>query len=150
LLEVSLETEAGVSDAVKTVMQPAGPGIFSLDASGAGQGLVSLVGTAAMAVVRDYRNAGQPAQPGDVLSIRATGLGSMLDLSAGKPIVKIGGMTVQADAVDTTGFAGVLEIRVKLPAGVTTGSDIPLRLELPGREGVVSNTVSIAIEPVRP
>jgi uncharacterized protein (TIGR03437 family) len=149
LLEVSLETETGMSDAVKTVMQAASPGIFSLDGSGLGQGLVSFGGTAAMAAVRDFRNAGQPAQPGDVLSIRATGLGSMESLSTIKPIVKIGGMPVQADDVDTTGFAGVLEIRVKLPAGVPTGRDIPLSLELPGREGAASNTVSIAIEAAR-
>jgi uncharacterized protein (TIGR03437 family) len=150
-LEAVIEAEAGISGAVKTVMQQVSPGIFSLDGSGLGPGLVSLRGTRAMATVRDFRNTGQPAQPGDYLSIRATGLGSMDELSAGKPLVKIGGMPVQAEAVDMVdGFAGVYDIKVKLPAGVPTGSEVPLTLELPGRDAGVSNTVSVAIEAVRP
>jgi uncharacterized protein (TIGR03437 family) len=150
-LEAVIETDAGTSGAVKTVMQQVTPGIFSLDGSGAGQGLVFLHGTPAKAIVRDFRNAGQPAQPGDYVVIRATGLGSPDELSGGKPLVNIGGMPVQADAVDASaGFAGVFDIKVKLPAGVPTGSEIPLTLELPGRDGGLSNMVSIAIEPAHP
>jgi uncharacterized protein (TIGR03437 family) len=148
VLEAVVETEAGRSE---PVMQQLTPGIFSLDGSGHGQGLVSLYGTTDVATVRDFRNAGQPSQPGDYLSIRATGLGAMDDLFAGKLMVKIGGIPVQADGVDkVSGFAGVFDIRVKLPEGVPTGSDVPLTLEFPGQDGGVSNTVSIAIEPVRP
>jgi uncharacterized protein (TIGR03437 family) len=150
-LEAAIETDAGTSDAVKTVMQQVTPGIFSLDGSGMGQGLVSLAGTPAVAVVRDFRNAGQPAQPGDYVLIRATGLGRADELSGGKPLLYIGGVPVQADAVDASaGFAGVFDIKVKLPAGVPAGSEIPLTLELPGRDGGLSNTVSIAIEPAHP
>ena len=73
-----------------------------------------------------------------------------LCLSVLKPLVTVGGMTLQADGVDTVaGFAGVFDIRVKLPAGVPTGSDVPVTLELPGRDGAASNTVSIAIETIR-
>jgi uncharacterized protein (TIGR03437 family) len=151
VLEAVVETEAGKSEAVKTVMQQLSPGIFSLDGSGLGQGLVSLHGTPDVATVRDFRNAGQPSQPGDYLSIRATGLAALDDLFAGKLMVKIGGIPVQADTVDKlAGFAGVFNIKVKLPEGVPTGSDVPLTLEFPGRDGGVSNTASIAIEPVRP
>jgi uncharacterized protein (TIGR03437 family) len=151
VLEAVVETEAGRSEAVRTIVQQLSPGIFSLDGSGHGQGLVSLHGTTELATVRDFRNAGQPAQPGDYLSIRATGLGTLDELSAGKPLVKIGGIPVQADTIDkVVGIAGVFDIRVKLPEGVPTGSDVPLTLEFPGRDGGVSNTVSIAIEPVRP
>jgi uncharacterized protein (TIGR03437 family) len=150
-LEAAIETKAGMSGVVKSVMQRVSPGIFSLDGSGLGLGLVSLRGTRAMAVVRDFRNAGQPAQPGDYLSIRATGLGSMDELSAQKFLVNIGGLTVQADAVDAVaGFAGVFDIKVKLPSGVPIGDNVPLTLELPGRDAGVSNTVSIAVEAVRP
>jgi uncharacterized protein (TIGR03437 family) len=150
-LEAVVETDAGISGAVTSVMQQVSPGIFSLDGSGVGQGFVWLHGAPALAVVRDFRNAGQPAQPGDYVSIRATGLGSADELSGGKPLVNIGGVPVQADTVDrSAGFAGVFDVRVKLPAGAPTGSEIPLTLELPGRDGGLSNTVSIAIEPARP
>lgn len=150
-LEAVIETEAGISTAAKTVMQQLSPGIFSLDGSGRGQGRISLEGTSAMAVVRDFRNAGQPAQPGDSIFIRATGIGPADDLRSLKPLVKIGDISVQADGVDVeAGFAGVFGIRVKLPAGVPTGVDVPLSLELPGRDGGVTNTVSITIEPVLP
>ena len=147
-LEAILETAAGRSGVVRTVMQDMVPGIFSL--GGSGQGLVSLQGKSGVATVRDFRSAGQPAQPGDYVFIRATGLGSANELSA-KPLVKVGGLPVQADSVDSVpGFAGVFDIKVKLPAGVRTGNDVPLGLEIPGRDSGVSNTVTIAIEPVRP
>jgi uncharacterized protein (TIGR03437 family) len=150
VLEAVVETEAGRSEVVKTVMQQLSPGIFSLDGSGHGQGLVSLRGAPELAAVRDFTNAGQPAQPGDYLSIRATGL-RLDEPSAGMPLVKIGGIPVQVNAVDkVVGFAGVFDIRVQLPEGAPTGPDVPLTLEFPGQDNGVSNTVSIAIEPVRP
>jgi uncharacterized protein (TIGR03437 family) len=150
VLEAVIETEAGRSEVVKTVMQQLSPGIFSLDGSGHGQGLVSLGGAPELAAVRDFTNAGQPAQPGDYLSIRATGL-RLDEPSAGMPLVKIGGIPVQINAIDkVVGFAGVFDIRVQLPEGVSTGPDVPLTLEFPGQDNGVSNTVSIAIEPVRP
>ena len=148
---IVVETAIGSSDVVTTTMKRLSPGIFSLDGSGLGQGLVSFPGTPALAAARDFTDAGQPAQPGDYLSIRATGLGSADELNAGKPLVKIGDMSVQADAVDMiASFAGVFDVKVKLPAGTPTGNDVPVTLELPGRENALSNTVSIAIEPVHP
>ena len=48
-------------------------------------------------------------------------------------------MSVQADAVDMiASFAGVFDVKVKLPAGTPTGNDVPVTLELPGRENALA------------
>jgi uncharacterized protein (TIGR03437 family) len=149
-LEARVETDAGTSNGAETVMQQLSPGIFSLDGSGQGQGLVALGGSPVLAAVRAFGNAGQPAQADDFISVRVTGLGSMDELSRVKPWVKIGGLPVQAAAVDAVaGIAGMYDVSVKLPANVPSGREVPLSLELPGRDSA-SNTVSISIEPVRP
>ena len=71
---IVVETAIGSSDVGDNHYERLPPGIFSLDGSGLGQGLVSFPGTPALAAARDFTDAGQPAQPGDYLSIRATGL----------------------------------------------------------------------------
>jgi len=148
-LEAVIETETG-SDTTRAVMQTVSPGIFSLDGSGKGQGLVAFRGTTAIAAVRDFRNAGQPAQPGDRLVIHATGLKSSKDMTGSKPLVSLGGMILEAEGVEAiAGSAGMFEIRVQVPPGIPTGSDVPVAIQLPDREGAISNTVSIAVEPVR-
>ncbi|HJT87199.1 MAG TPA: putative Ig domain-containing protein [Bryobacteraceae bacterium] len=128
-LNVSLQNAAG-SASVQTTMERQSPGIFSLDGSGAGQGLVVLWGTSSLAANRTYLNIGQPAEPGDSLVIRVTGLGGASLL----PLVKFGGIyTRAASLTPAPGMAGVSNVTVTVPPGVPEGDAIPLSVLFPGQ-----------------
>jgi uncharacterized protein (TIGR03437 family) len=153
-LAVSVENGAGKSDAVTGVTALAAPALFSIDGTGAGEGLVYLSGTSLMATSRDYRALGQPAQPGDSITIRATGV----DPQSLPPLVSVGGMAAKVEAVSALpGMAGVFEITVTVPLGVQPGSAVPIQASfgpLPAEDSsrrhvpvrVRSNLVTVAIE----
>jgi uncharacterized protein (TIGR03437 family) len=111
------------------------------------QGLIFQTGTAELATVRDVRGTGSPAQPGDSISIRSTGLGS------GIPVfVKIGGSYANVTSINpVSGAAGVSEIHVTIPVGPAFGDAVPVQVEVASPDGrqLQSNTVTIAIEPAR-
>jgi uncharacterized protein (TIGR03437 family) len=149
-LSVSLESEAGVAEPLDTVMQDVAPGIFTVDGSGQGQGSVFLAGTSLLAISRNFRVSGQPAQPGDSISLRAAGLGAAANVAS--LAVKIGDIVIQPDSVEIiTGSAGIYEITVKVPAGTAEGDAVPVSLLSVAPDGrvVESNGVTIAIEAPR-
>jgi uncharacterized protein (TIGR03437 family) len=147
-LTVSVETAAGASDPLTAVTQAFSPGIFSLDGSGSGQGQIFAAATMRLAMPRNFRYAGEPAQAGDLVALRVTGVRD--DLATR---VLIGGVDadVQATYADPK-LAGVSEIEVLVPAGAPPGDAIPVWLELqpPGGRPVRSNTVTMAIETLQP
>jgi uncharacterized protein (TIGR03437 family) len=144
-LKIELETPSGVSTAVKTTAQAATPFLLSVENSN--QGLIFFADTTQLATVRDIRGAGQPAQPGDSLSIRATGLGTDLPVS-----VKIGDADAKVLSIAPAGdAAGVWNIRVTVPSTPNFGGAVPVKLEMASQEGrhITSNSVIVAIEPAR-
>jgi uncharacterized protein (TIGR03437 family) len=107
----------------------------------------------------------QPAHPGDLLSIYATGLGkatpngdpSAAALPTGSvappdghplyqtvatPTVTIGGQaaTVQFSGL-VPGNAGLYQVNVQIPAGVAVGDDVPLQISMAG----ATDTATIAL-----
>jgi uncharacterized protein (TIGR03437 family) len=165
-LTVSAETEAGTAGPVSTMMYQETPGLYSLDGSGTGQGMVTLAGTSLLATGRTYLAQGQPAEPGDSIAIRATGIGTSDSLW---PTVKIGGIWAQVESLQAVpGTVGVYEITVEAPVGLQEGSAIPVVVSFPAAEplraeplrrtdiqsaretGCLSNTVTIAVEPSAP
>lgn len=158
-LVISAETVNGTADPITATMQAIGPGVFSLDGSGKGQGLIYLAGTSLIATSRDYRALGQPAEPGDTITIRATGIGSP---DGTPPTVMLGTFQAQVDSVRAIpGVAGVLEITVQVPQGIQEGGAVPVVVmcntgHSPFRRapiyyrndhGVRSNQITVAIEP---
>jgi uncharacterized protein (TIGR03437 family) len=143
-LETVLETSSGAAPAIRTDMQAVSPVVLSADSSA--QGLIVLPERAKIAAVRDV-NGGEPAQPADSLLIRATGLGNDLPVA-----VKIGAAYAEVGSITPVdGAAGVWHIRANVPAGVTFGDAVPVRLEVQSNgQTVESNTVTMALEPVRP
>jgi uncharacterized protein (TIGR03437 family) len=122
-------------------MQYASPALLSLE--GSSQGLISHSGTAELAAVPDVRSAGQPAESGDALTIRATGLGSGL-----RPVVRIGGIAAEVQSVSASAEAtGAWDIRVTVPVGSEHGDQAPVQLEMLTGDGQLlqSNSVGIAI-----
>jgi hypothetical protein len=124
-------------------MNIASPSILALDGSGSGQGEVFLSGTSLLATSRSYRNLGQPAQPGDPITIQVTGLDPSIT-----PLIEIGRIFVNADSVEPAqGQAGVSNIAVTVPAGLASGSTVPVTVMTAGTvSGPHSNTVTMAIE----
>jgi uncharacterized protein (TIGR03437 family) len=128
-LTVSVENEAGIADPVSATMYQTAPGVYSVDGSGTGQGLITLAGTSLVATSRSYLALGQPAQPGDSITIRATGIAA---LNGALPMVRIGGAYAQVQSVQAVpGVAGVYEITAEVPFGIPEGDAVPVVVVLP-------------------
>ncbi|MBZ5581670.1 MAG: putative Ig domain-containing protein [Acidobacteriia bacterium] len=163
-LTIVVESRSGSAGPVSASMHQSAPGIYSTDATGIGQGAITLTGTTLLAAGRDYLEQGQPAEPGDSITIRATGIGG---LNGAYPPVRIGEFYAQVESVRAApGAAGVFEITAKVPLGVEEGDAIPVVIGWPNdqqsRNGgaldprdlrrfvELSNTVTIAVERSRP
>jgi uncharacterized protein (TIGR03437 family) len=160
MLNISAETSGGTAGPITTTMQAIGPGVFSVDGSGTGQGLIYLAGTSTIAASRDYQGLGQPAEPGDTITIRATGIGSP---EGAPPTVTIGTFPAHVDSVRAMpGVAGVWEVTVEVPLGIEEGDAVPVVIiaepaRPPGRGApahyrnsdrrIRSNRITLAIEP---
>jgi uncharacterized protein (TIGR03437 family) len=163
-LTIAVEDEAGIADPVLTIMNQTTPGLYSFDGTGGGQGLITLAGTSVLAASRDYRALGQPAEPGDSIAIRTTGITT---LDGALPMVSIGDVYADVQSVQAVpGMAGVYEITAVVPLGLQDGDAVPVVVTLPldrlhpwrgpldagniRRFGVQSNQTTIAVERSRP
>ena len=128
-LTISVENTAGISDPASTTMHRATPGLYSFDGTGNGQGQITLTGTSLLATSRDYRALGQPAEPGDSIAIRVTGIAT---LNGVLPMVTIGDVYAQVQSVQAVpGVAGVWEITAEVPLGIQPGDAIPVVVYVP-------------------
>lgn len=143
-LTVEARRGAAVSNTLETVMADAAPGIFSLDASGKGQGLVMVTEFQSVAMVRSPGDRSLPAMAGDRISVLATGLGE--GAPADSVHLLVGGKAVSAESI-TAVSAGVWEVTGRLPEGTPTGGAVPVQLTVAryGRS-VMSNVVTMATE----
>jgi len=142
--QIVVRTAGPVSQPFETMQNAAAPGIFTLDDSGSGQGLVSPDGESTLAMVRNYLSAAEPALAGDRIVIQATGIGA-----ASSVTVRIGEAEFPAESVTPVqGRPGVWQITAIVPDGAAAGNSIPLTVAglLPDGSQVRSNSVSVAIE----
>lgn len=145
-------TANGQTSAPATVSVAAyAPGIFSVDGSGRGQGVIE----SGLPRLADARN---PATSGStVVKIYATGLGPVTSPQASgasapgnpaattttMPVVTIGGVTAKVmSSMLLKGEVGVYEVDALVPVDAPTGDAVPLALTI---GGVASNTVTLAI-----
>jgi len=161
-LELIIESPTGTSSPFSSKVQYATPGIFSLDGSGKGQGVILITNSKSMAMPYQDANAGQPAMPGQSVSIFASGLGPVnVTLPSGQPApshplakikapvdVLIGGVkgSVQFAGL-APGSVGLYQVDVKVPAGIAAGDAIPVKIiiHLPDGTLASSNVVTMAV-----
>jgi uncharacterized protein (TIGR03437 family) len=146
-LMVSAENEAGIADPISTAMFPSAPGLYSVDGTGTGQGLITVTNTSLLTAARDYLGLGQPVAPGDSITIRATGIAM---LNGALPTVTIGDVYAQVQSVQAVpGVAGVYEIAAETPWSIEEGDAIPVMVIMPpdrSGAGQQSNRITIAVE----
>jgi uncharacterized protein (TIGR03437 family) len=128
------------------------PGIFTMDASGRGQGaIVNQDGT--------VNSADNPAAVGSYVSVYATGEGQTRpggidgkpgDVPAPTPIAQpvtatVGGLNAQVQyAGGVPGeVAGVLQVNVQVPQRIATGPSVPIVLNIGGQATQTGVTLSI-------
>ena len=146
------------STGVDVLVTQMGPGLFSLDGSGQGQGAILIANTGYVAGPASDSLPEQPVQRGKSILIYCTGLGPVngnrpqdgeetplspsLATSA-IPKVTIGGMDAP---ISFSGLAptlvGIYVVNVQVPDTVNPGDNIPVMLTI---SGLTSNTVTIAI-----
>jgi uncharacterized protein (TIGR03437 family) len=146
-LEVAVENLAGRAGPVQLRMAEAAAQIVTLDGSGQGQAAITIADTSRVAMPRNYRYPGQPAEVGDDVSIPVIGIGATTNLAT--LVLKIGGISTPIRTVQPmAGEAGVMEIRASIPDGVAFGDSVPVTVEtaLPGGRVLSSNPATIAIE----
>ena len=111
------------------------PLLLSSSGAGHGQGAILHADTHALA------SAANPAVAGEALEIYCT---CLLDGSVILPRVSIGGRTAEVLWFGKApGFSTLHQINVRVPKGVTPGSDVPVRMVYLGRP---SNEVSIGLQ----
>lgn len=106
------------------------PGVFTLDSTGKGQ---------AVAVNQDgsINTASTPTQVGNVVSLYATGVGQ------GDPplTVAIGGQSAALTSIKK--IAGVMQIDVRIPGGIQTGSAVPVVVQVGNTSSQAGVTVAV-------
>ena len=144
-LTLQVSNRFGASNSVKITVQDAAPGIFTLDGSGTGQGVVYVNRTTDLAALPDPSFASQAAAPGDTLTLLMTGLpdGPSAPSVARVTIGQIA--TEVLAAADVPQFPGFQMLTVRVPQSVPVGDSIPVQVFSQGRS-VESNTVTVAIE----
>ena len=81
--------------------------------------------------------ASSPAQVGNVISLYATGSGQ----AEGPVTVTIGGLS--AIMTSTKKIAGVLQVDVRIPGGIQTGSAVPVVLQVGNTSSQAGVTIAV-------
>ena len=165
--ELSGQTQTSVSvqvdltgSAPQTMsLAPYGPGIYAMNGSGTGQGAIQIANTTLFAAPAGMFPGSRPVQPGEYISIYATGLGAVtnqpasgafaladpLSWTSAIPTVTLGGVPAQvtfSGLGPAPGNPGLYQVNAQIPANAPSGDAVPLSLSI---GNAVSNTVMIAV-----
>jgi len=137
------------SPAVTVQVEPVSPGIFSFTGDGRGAGAFTHVDGSPVLPQN-------PARPGELVILYATGLGQVSPAVAtgalpGGESRTVAAATVSIDGIavtpDFAGLAGCCvglnQINLQIPSNTRTANDIPVVLSVGGKQ---SNTVTIAVQ----
>ncbi len=154
------------SDPISVTIASVQPAIYSLDASGSGQGIIQIAGTTSMSSA--FGAGARPATQGEYLTIYCNGLGPVagpngepppadgsaapLDMAfrtLGDVTVSIGGIHQTAQFAGLApGLVGVYQVNVRVPSDGLSGDAIPVAIMMTNPQAggfVQSNTVTVAL-----
>jgi uncharacterized protein (TIGR03437 family) len=144
-----------ISVPVPIAVFTASPSILSANGTGSGQGHVYVIGPGG---VEAQANANAPATAGNPVVIYCAGLGAVTPaVSAGSVVpysplsnanapvtVTFGNQTVTAGFAGLTpGLAGLYQVNVNVPSGVTPGNQVPVTISVGGKSS--SSAIYMAI-----
>jgi uncharacterized protein (TIGR03437 family) len=150
--QLQVEYLGALSKALTVPITAASPGIFTKDASGAGQGAV---------LNQDFsvNSAANPATPGSIVMIYATGEGPVNPRPADgsitgngtlpKPVndvtVSIGGTPAEVSYAGPAPalVAGVMQVNARIPKGIATGPAVPVMLAVAGFKSQADVTLAV-------
>ncbi len=154
-------TARGQTSSSQTVrLASAGPGIFSINSQGTGQGAIQIANTLIFAAPAGSIPGAEarPAKRGEFLTIYCTGLGDVdrrpangagsssnpVSNTRTAPTVTLGGVpaTVSFSGL-TPGFVALYQVNVQVPTNAPSGGEVQVVVT---SGGVASNTVTIAVE----
>jgi len=151
--QLAVESLSGRGPGISLLVSAYAPGIFTVSSNGSGQGIFVVAQDGSLV------SNNSPARRGSVVSIYATGLGAVdppvtsgdagnaiepLNRTLLTPMVRFD--TYDGDVLYSglaPGFAGLYQINVKVPAGVSSAYNIPVSLTI---GGAASNRVTIPIQ----
>ncbi|HUB32540.1 MAG TPA: putative Ig domain-containing protein [Bryobacteraceae bacterium] len=145
-LSISVETSAGSSEPVLTTMQEAAPGILTLPSTRKEvQALAFIEESIQVPTTPGFDLDGQPARPGDNISLLASGVQCDGTSSPQNVAVQFGA-DYQAPATIVTEYTGICRVHTMVPFGLP-GGRVPLMIRINGKTGqaVDSNTVFIDV-----
>jgi uncharacterized protein (TIGR03437 family) len=145
-----------ISVPVPIAVFTASPSILSANGAGSGQGHVYVIGPGG---VETQANGNAPAAAGNPVVIYCVGLGAVSpEISAGSIVpysplsnanapvtVTFGNQTVPAAFAGLTpGLAGLYQVNVNVPPGVTPGNQVPVTISVGGKSS--SSSIYMAIQ----
>ena len=150
--QVQVEYLGALSKALTVPIATASPGVFTADASGTGQGAI-------LNQDLGINSAANPAAPGSIVMIYATGEGQVNPRPADgsitgtdvlpKPVnnvtVSIGGTQAEvlyAGAAPDL-VAGVMQVNARIPMGIATGPAVPVMLAVGGIKSHTDVTLAV-------
>jgi uncharacterized protein (TIGR03437 family) len=154
---VIVTTTAGASPAVTVSLASTGPGIFTINSSGSGQGAIQIANTATFAAPSGSIQgaSAQPVARGQFITVYCSGLGAVQNPPAtgtpasgqqttSLPAMTIGGVSVTPSFAGLApGFVGLYQVNAQVPQNVALGSAVPVVITA---SGVASNSVTIAVQ----
>lgn len=150
-VQVQAEIDGSLTNAVTLPVAVAAPGIYTATGSGSGQAdALNEDGTA--------NSPANPAQPGSVISFLIAGAGSTTPPGsdgslagdpapgpAGAVAVKLGG--VDAEVLEVAGIPGQpvgrMKVRVRIPAGVSSGPEVGIEIRIAGQPSQPGVTIAV-------
>jgi uncharacterized protein (TIGR03437 family) len=158
--EAELQVRVGpvLSEPVIVPLAMYGPGLFTLDSSGAGQAAALIAGPEVVAAAPEGAlGSSRPVRPGEYLILYANGLGpvenapatgraasvTQLSPTLETPVVTFAGEPGEVTFSGLTpGFVGLYQVNVLVPEGIAPGNEVIVELEI---GGVRSNSVTVAV-----
>ena len=153
--QVVVSSSSSISVPQSVILAAAAPGIFTVNASGQGQGIIVGVDANGDQPIAD---AAHPVKAGQAIVIYCTGLGEVnpaVSTGTAAPLTQLSntiapiGVTVGGVAANvlfsglTPGFVGLYQVNATVPNGVAAGSQVPVTLTGAGQQ---SMPVTIALE----